>query len=139
MNSKLCFYQFEEKKTSDTEYPNDLTLTKLLSLPDKDGNTPMLFAAYKGNLDIIIKLIDLGVKYDVRNKAGLDVIQMAAQNDMANVIIFFKEKYNYDLFMPDLMGNNALHWIGPAQTVQKLLWDTYYFILMIKMQISLTP
>jgi palmitoyltransferase len=110
INSKLSFYQIEEKKTSDTEYPNDLTLTKLLSLPDKDGNTPMLFAAYKGNLDIIIKLIDLGVKYDVRNKAGLDVIQMAAQNDMAHVIIFFKEKYNFDLFMPDLLGNNSLHW-----------------------------
>jgi ankyrin repeat protein len=110
INSKLYFYQFEEKKTSDTDYPNELTLTKLLSLQDKDGNTPMLFAAYKGNLEIIIKLIDLGVKYDVRNKAGLDVIQMAAQNDMANVIIFFKEKYNCDLFLPDLMGNNSIHW-----------------------------
>lgn len=110
INSKLSLYQFEEKKTSDTEYPNELTLTKLLSLQDKDGNTPMLFAAYKGNLDIIMKLIDLGVKYDIRNKAGLDVIQMAAQNDNANVIIFFKEKYNYDLFMPDLRGNNSIHW-----------------------------
>ena len=56
INSKLYFYQFEEKKTSDTDYPNELTLTKLLSLQDKDGNTPMLFAAYKGNLEIIIKL-----------------------------------------------------------------------------------
>ena len=109
-NPNICFYQLEEKKTNDTEDPNELTLVKLLSLKDKDGNTPILFAAYKGNIQIISKLIELGVKYNIKNNAGLDVIQMAAQNDSANVIIYFKEKYNYDIFQTDNQGNNSIHW-----------------------------
>ena len=87
-NPNVYLYQLEEKVTMDSE-ENELTLVKLLSLKDKDGNTPMLFAAYKGNLEIIIKMIELGVKYDIKNKAGLDVIQMAAQGDNANVIVYF--------------------------------------------------
>ena len=109
-NSKVCFFQLEEKRTNDTEYHNDLSLIKLLSLKDKDGNTPILFAAYKGNIEIISKLIEAGVKYDIKNNAGLDVIQMAAQNDNSNVIIYFKEKYNYDIYQKDNYGNNSIQW-----------------------------
>jgi ankyrin repeat protein len=105
----ICLYQLEDKKTNDTE-DNELNLIKLLSLKDKDGNSPMLFAAYKGNIEIISKLISLGVNYNCKNNAGLDVIQMAAQSDNANEIIYFKEKYNYDFFQKDYQGNNSIHW-----------------------------
>lgn len=108
-NPNVCFYQLEEKKTTDTE-SNELSLIKLLSLIDKDGNTPILFAAYKGNMEIITKIIEIGVKYDIKNKSGLDVIHMAAQNDNPNVIVFFKEKYNYDIFQGDSQGNTPIHW-----------------------------
>ena len=108
-NKNICLYQLEDKKTNDTE-DNELNLIKLLSLKDKDGNSPILFAAYKGNIEIISKLISLGVNYNCKNNAGLDVIQMAAQSDNANVIIYFKEKYNYDIFQQDYQGNNSIHW-----------------------------
>ena len=109
-NISSSIYQLEDIKTADTEYSNELSLVKLLSLKDKDGNTPILLAAYRGNIEIISKLIEIRVKCDIKNKAGLDVIHMAAQNDNANVIIFFKEKYNFDLYQPDLQGNNSIHW-----------------------------
>ena len=123
-NPNICLF-LEEKKTSDSEY-NELTLEKLLSLKDKDGNTPILFAAYKGNIEIIIKLIELGVKYDIKNKAGLDVIQMAAQSDNANVIVYFKEKYNFDLFQTDLQGNNSIHWASSNYAKNALGFLLYY-------------
>jgi len=115
-NKNICLYQLEDKRTNDTE-DNELNLIKLLSLKDKDGNTPMLFAAYKGNIEIISKLISLGVNYNCKNNAGLDVIQMAAQSDNANVIIYFKEKYNYDIFQKDYQG--IILYIGQVQIVQK--------------------
>ena len=125
-NSNVFFYQLEEKKTNDTENPNDLTLVKLLSLKDKEGNTPMLFAAYTGNIEIISELIELGVNFDVKNKAGLDVIQMAAQNDNSNVIVFFKEKYNYDLYQPDNEGNNSIHWASSNCAKNALEYLLFY-------------
>ena len=125
-NSKVCFFQLEEKRTNDTEYHNDLSLIKLLSLKDKDGNTPILFAAYKGNIEIISKLIEAGVKYDIKNNAGLDVIQMAAQNDNSNVIIYFKEKYNYDIYQKDNYGNNSIHWASSNCAKSALTYLLYY-------------
>ena len=124
-NPNVYLYQLEEKVTMDSE-ENELTLVKLLSLKDKDGNTPMLFAAYKGNLEIIIKMIELGVKYDIKNKAGLDVIQMAAQGDNANVIVYFKEKYNYDIFQKDNQGNNSIHWASSNCAKIALGYLLYY-------------
>ena len=124
-NSNEYIYQLEEKKTNDSE-ENEMTLVKLLSLKDKDGNTPMLFAAYKGNIGIISKLIELGVKYDVKNRAGLDVIQMAAQSDNANIIVYFKEKYNYDIFQKDYQGNNSIHWASSNCAKIALGYLLYY-------------
>ena len=124
-NSKVLF-KLEEKRTNDTESLNELTLVKLLSIKDKDGNTPMLFAAYRGNIAIIEQLIDIGVKYNTKNNAGLDVIQMAAQNDNPNVIIYFKEKYNYDIFQPDNCGNTSIHWASSNCSKSALGYLLYY-------------
>ena len=119
------FFQLEEKKTNDTEY-HELNLVKLLSLRDKNGNTPILFAAYKGNITIIEQLIEIGVKYDTKNHAGLDVIQMAAQNDNPNVIIYFKEKYHYDIFQADNYGNTSIHWASSNCSKCALGYLLYY-------------
>ena len=100
----------EEKSTYDAEENNEISLVNLLSLKDKGGNTPMLFAAFRGNIKIMEKMIDLGVKYDCVNNAGLNIIHMAAQSDCANVIVYFKEKYNFNLFQNDDLNNNSLHW-----------------------------
>ena len=70
----------------------------------------MLFAAFRGNIKIMEKLIELGVKYDCVNNAGLNIIHMAAQSDCSNVIVYFKEKYNFKLFENDDLNNNSLHW-----------------------------
>ena len=101
----------EEKSTYDAEDSNsEINLVNLLSLKDKGGNTPMLFAAFRGNIKIMEKMIELGVKYNCVNNAGLNIIHMAAQSDCSNVIVYFKEKYNFKLFENDDLNNNSLHW-----------------------------
>ena len=105
----MAINKFSEKvKTEDSE---ENLLIKLLSLKDDGGNSPILYAAFRGNLQLIIKLIDLGVSYQDKNKAGLNIIHMAAQGDNPNVIVYFKEKYNTNLFDEvDDLQNNVLHW-----------------------------
>ena len=110
INSNVISQNEEEKKSTDSEEMDDIKFSKLLSLEDKEGNTPILFAAYKGQLNIITKMIELGVNANIKNKAGLNVIHMAAQNDMANIIIYFKEKFNFNLYQKDNQGNNPIHW-----------------------------
>ena len=116
----------EEKKSTDSEEFDEIKISKLLSLKDRDDNTPILFASYKGNVDIISKMIELGVKYNDKNKAGLNVIHMAAQNDMANVIIYFKEKYNFNLYQNDNQGNNPIHWASSNSAKFALEYLLFY-------------
>ena len=110
-NNTKALISLEEKSTFDAEEnSHEISLINLLSAKDKGGNTPMLFAAFRGNIKIMEKLIGLGVKYDGVNNAGLNIIHMAAQSDNANVIVYFKEKYDFELFDNDYLYNNSLHW-----------------------------
>ena len=70
----------------------------------------MLFAAFRGNLTAMKKMIEMGIGYNDLNNAGLNIIHMAAQSDSPKIIVYFKEKYNFDLFQNDYSKNNALHW-----------------------------
>ena len=115
INSKAL--SLDEKSTYDIEENSlifnkekEITLNDLLTIKDKAGNTPMLFAAFRGNLIAMKKMISLGIGFHELNNAGLNIIHMAAQSDSAKMIVYFKEKYNFDLFQNDYLKNNALHW-----------------------------
>ena len=126
ISSNIISTKDEEKNSTDSEEKMEIKLSSLLSLRDKDGNTPILLASYKGKVSIITKMIELGVKYNVKNKAGLNVIHMAAQNDMGNIIVYFKEKYNYDLYQNDNQGNNSIHWACSNSAKYSLEYLLYY-------------
>ena len=119
MNSKAL--SLDEKSTFDIEESpfninkekekeKEITLIDLLTLKDKAGNTPMLFAAFRGNLTAMKKMISMGIGYNDLNNAGLNIIHMAAQSDSPKIVVYFKEKYNFDLFRNDYLKNNAIHW-----------------------------
>ena len=111
VNATIEKFSDKIKNENTEEKTNENPLIKLLSLKDEGGNSPILYAAFRGNLQLIIKLIDLGVSYHDKNKAGLNIIHMAAQGDNPNVIVYFKEKYNVNLFDEvDDLQNNVLHW-----------------------------
>ena len=110
-NNMKSLISLDEKSTYDAEeINNEISLINLLSIKDKGGNTPILFAAFRGNIKIMEKMINLGIKYNCVNNAGLNIIHMASQSDCANIIVYFKEKYNFNLFENDDLNNNALHW-----------------------------
>jgi ankyrin repeat protein len=73
------------------------------------GFRPLHYAAYRGNIFIIKKLIEHGADISVKNKKGLSVLHMAAQGDQPNTLIFFIDKYNMT-FEPDNIGSTPLHW-----------------------------
>ena len=105
----IIFYSVLQKLTSKFGKDNQI-ITQLLSLEDIDGNTPLLFASFRGNIEIIKELINQGVDYKKKNNSGLNVLHMAAQGDRANVLIYFKEKYNMNINEIDQNGSTPLHW-----------------------------
>ena len=111
-NNNIMFYSILQNFLSRQKQNNESfdKLNTLLSQRDIDGNLPIHFAAYKGNIDIIIELIKLGIDYNVKNYSGLNVMHMAAQGDCPNVLIFFKDKYKMDVNEKDETGNTPLHW-----------------------------
>ena len=109
-NDKINKIIKKEKSTKKEETPESL-LVQILSLKDEGGNSPILYASFRGNLKLIIKLIKIGVSYKDKNNAGINIIHMAAQGDNPSIIVYFREKYNIDLFKEvDDLQNNALHW-----------------------------
>ena len=88
----------------------EFSIKNLLSLTDLDGNTPLHFAAYRGNIDIISELIKQGCDYKKQNNSGLTVMHMAAQGDRPNVLVYFKDKFKMDFNQMDYNGSTPLHW-----------------------------
>jgi len=105
----------------------------LLTIKDKAGNTPMLFAAFKGNLTAMKKMIEMGIGYNDINNDGLNIIHLAAQSDSPKIIVYFKEKYNFDLFQNDCLKNNAIHWA--CSSGSKAIFD--YLILYINKKMGM--
>ena len=81
-----------------------------VNMADEDSNTPLLYAAFKGNYEKVECLIKHGAKVEMRNFMGLSVMHMAAEGDKPNMLIYFKSKYGFSVNDRDFPGNTPLHW-----------------------------
>ncbi len=100
-------------------YDNHL-FNSFINSKSKEGFTPILLAAYKGNIEIIKLLIENGGDYRQTNKSGLSVLHMAAQGNQPSVIVFFKEIYNKDINEKDNVGSTVLHWSCYSESLDVL-------------------
>ena len=95
-----------------------------INTTDDNGISPLLYASFLGKYDTVILLIENGSKINMRNFMGLSVMHMAAQGDNPNMLIFFKEKYNFSVNDRDYAGNTPLHWachIGSENVINFLI------------------
>jgi len=74
-----------------------------------DNYSSLLYAAFKGNIQIIEMLIKIGANIKHKNKFGIGVLHVAAQGDQPIVIYFFR-KLGVNLREPDTRGSTPLHW-----------------------------
>lgn len=75
----------------------------------REGNTAIHFASFKGNIDIIEKLIKFKADVEICNSNGNNVLHMAAKGNNPNTIVYFKEKYNMDIDSMDDLQSTPLH------------------------------
>ena len=94
---------------SRTDY-SETIFKKWINAPSNQGYTAILFASYRGNIDTIKILIENGADIYSTNIQGLNVVHMASQGNQPSSIVYFKEKFNFDLMSLDGVGSTALHW-----------------------------
>ena len=87
-----------------------MIIHKWINYKNKQGSTALHYASYKGNLDIIILLIDNGADPEAVNNRGLNMLHFAAQGNQVNSLVYFKEKYSLDVHSMDDLGSTVLHW-----------------------------
>ena len=75
-----------------------------------NGFNALHYAAFRGNIKILEKLIQSGADINLKNNSGLNVMHMAAQGDQPNVLVFFKERYDMQVSTLDSVLSTPLHW-----------------------------
>jgi ankyrin repeat protein len=74
-----------------------------------DEFSPLHFASFNGNIDAIEALVMYGADIYALNKNKLNMLHVAAQNDQAISLYYFKLK-KLDINAVDEQGNTPLHW-----------------------------
>ena len=103
-------------------------LLPYLNQKNSKGYNALLYSAFRGNLEIFKKLIELGVDINVSNSSGLNALHLAAQGNHPNIIVFLMEKCGFDINSKDNNGSNALHWGINENSRQAVDYLVYYNI-----------
>jgi ankyrin repeat protein len=89
---------------------NKEEVKKWVNERSEQGYTAIHYASYRGNIEIIEKLIENGAEIEVVNKRGLNVMHMASQGNQPASLVYFKEKFDLNFQTPDDLGSTPLHW-----------------------------
>lgn len=68
------------------------------------------YASYRGNVEIMKVLLDLGADMNIQNSFGLNVLHIAAQGDSPVSIYLFHKIHKMSLSSTDSRGSTPLHW-----------------------------
>ena len=105
LNSTSIFYLFLTHIKNSKE-----NISELINIQNASGFTPLHYSCYKGNMQIIKELINLGSNISLKNKKGLNVLHLASQGNQVNVLAYFIEKYKIDPMSLDEVYSTPLHW-----------------------------
>jgi palmitoyltransferase len=94
---------------------------------NNEGYSSIFFASSKGNIKIIATLIKNNANFRDKSNTGLNVLHIAAQNNQLKSLVYFKEKFNFDIESKDNSLCTPLHWacyLGSLNVVEFLLsWN----------------
>ena len=80
-------------------------ISKFLNKPTDHGLRAIHYASFKGNVDIIGKLIIHGGDIDLTTRKGLNML-----HDQDAAIIYFTERFGMNFSVEDKFGSTPLHW-----------------------------
>jgi ankyrin repeat protein len=117
------FYEVEYWN-SNSQYKKSvkLSIQSWVNEANNEGFSPIHYASYKGNVEMIRFLESLGASVELVTKVGLNVLHLAAQGDRMTSMIHFYDRF--DLNCIDAKNGTPLHWacyMGSENVVAFLL------------------
>jgi ankyrin repeat protein len=85
-------------------------LMKFVNVRTDQGFRAIHYAAFRGNLDMINKLVLNGADVHATTRKGLNLLHIAAQGDQINSLVYFLEKFELKITSEDKFGSTPLHW-----------------------------
>ena len=92
---------------------NNVAFVQFINSQSKKGFTALHYAAMKGNVAVTKMLLANGADCSLCNKAGANVLHIAAQYNRCNIIYYYVKTCYKDSNMymvSDYKGNTMLHW-----------------------------
>jgi ankyrin repeat protein len=85
-----------------------ITLREYINRPTKDGNTPLMWAAWSGSIDTVKLLVRNRADPNSRNRNGCTVAHWAASGGEVEVCRYLHEIAGVDFSLPNHAGNTPL-------------------------------
>ena len=90
-----------------------------INAKDTYGNTPLMIASYKGNVDVVNAMIESGAYINEKNNKGLTALMIASSNNNIKVIDkLINQLANINLI--DNEGNNAFIWASKKKSFEAI-------------------
>jgi len=102
----IAFSLIEETKPR----TDAITVKQFINEKESNGDPPIHYASYRGNIELIKYLVENGADINVKNDKGLNVMHLASQGDSPASLVYFKEYHNFDYTLTDNIGSTPLHW-----------------------------
>ena len=124
--TEISIFLIEEAKRN-LQFKDNKLFIDFINKKGDNGFNALHYAAFRGNIKILEKLIENGADISIKNNSGLNVMHMAAQGDQPNVLVFFKEKFDLKISCLDSVMSTPLHWasyMGAESSVDYLMsWN----------------
>jgi ankyrin repeat protein len=92
-------------------YKSSPNFISYINQKNSKGYNALLYSAFRGNLEIFKKLMELGANISETNSSGLNALHLAVQGNHPNIIVYLIEKCGFDINSKDIKisGNNNLN------------------------------
>jgi 26S proteasome non-ATPase regulatory subunit 10 len=85
-----------------------LSAKELVNQQTKDGNSPLMWAAWSSSLDTVKLMVRYRARWDLSNRNGCTVAHWAASGGNLEVCKYLAEVVGVDFFVPNHGGNTPL-------------------------------
>ncbi len=101
-------YELCQHLLLESEKDKTVSTKELVNQQTKDGNTPLMWAAWSSSLDTVKLMVRYRAKWDLSNRNGCTVAHWAASGGNLEVCKYLGEVVGVDFFLPNHGGNTPL-------------------------------
>ena len=101
-------YELCQHLLLESEKDKTVSTKELVNQQTKDGNTPLMWAAWSSSLDTVKLMVRYRAKWDLSNRNGCTVAHWAASGGNLEVCKYLGEVVGVNFFVPNHGGNTPL-------------------------------